>query len=83
MFEAMRNFIIEVFATHRTRKIGFVMGLITGGAILLVGFLNTIFIVLCGVLGLFIGSHFDSKDDLVEKLLHKLEEVLPENIQRW
>ena len=83
MIEAIKNFVIDLFESHRTRKIGFITGLITGGAILLLGFFNTLFIFLCGVIGLFVGSRFDSKDDLVEKILHKLDELLPENIQRW
>lgn len=83
MFEAVKNFVIDLFESHRTRKIGFITGLATGVAILLIGFFNTLFILLCGTIGLFVGSRFDSKDDLVEKLLHKLDEVLPERIQRW
>ncbi len=83
MIEAIKNFVIDLFESHRTRKIGFITGLITGVAILILGFFNTLFIFLCGVIGLFVGSRFDSKDDLVEKILHKLDELLPENIQRW
>ena len=83
MIEAMKSFVIDLFESHRTRKIGFITGLITGVAILILGFFNTLFIFLCGVIGLFVGSRFDSKDDLVEKILHKLDELLPENIQRW
>ena len=83
MFEAIKNFVIDLFESHRTRKIGFVTGLVTGGAILLLGFFNTLFIFLCGVVGLFVGSRFDSKDDLVDKIIRKLDEMLPENIQRW
>lgn len=83
MREAIKNFVIDLFASHRTRKIGFVAGLFTGAAILTIGFFNTIFIALCGLIGLFAGSRFDSKDDLVDKLLIKLDEILPEKIQRW
>ena len=83
MFDAIKNFVIDIFESHRTRKIGFIAGLITGVAILIIGFFNTLFIFLCGVIGLFVGSRFDSKDDLVEKLLRKLDELLPEKIQRW
>ena len=83
MLEAVRNFVIDLFESHRTRKIGFITGLATGAAILLIGFFNTLFILLCGTVGLFIGSRFDSKDDLVEKILMKLDEILPEKIQRW
>lgn len=83
MLEAIKNFVIDLFESHRTRKIGFITGLITGVAILLIGFFNTLFILLCGTIGLFVGSRFDSKDDLIEKLLRKLDEILPEKIQRW
>ena len=83
MLEAVRTFVIDLFESHRTRKIGFIAGLITGVAILTIGFFNTFFIFLCGVVGLFVGSRFDSKDDLVEKILRKLDEILPEKIQRW
>ena len=83
MFAAIKNFVIDLSESHRTRKVGFITGLVMGGAILLIGFFNTLFILLCGTVGLFIGSRFDSKDDLVEKILMKLDEVLPEKIQRW
>lgn len=83
MLEAIKNFVIDFFKSYRTRKIGFLTGLALGVAILLVGFFNTLFILFCGTIGLFVGSRFDSKDDLIEKLLRKLDEILPENIQRW
>lgn len=83
MFQAIKNFVIDLFESHRTRKIGFIAGLLTGVAILTIGFFNTLFIALCGLIGLFAGSRFDSKDDLVDKLLLKLDELLPEKIQRW
>ena len=83
MVEAIKNFVIDIFESHRTRTVGFIAGLIVGVAILLIGCLNTLFIFLCGVIGLFVGSRFDSKDDLVEKIIRKLDEMLPEKIQRW
>ena len=83
MLDAIKNFIIDLFESHRTRKIGFITGLITGAAILTIGFFDTFFIFICGVIGLFVGSRFDSKDDLVEKILNKLDQLLPDNIQRW
>ena len=83
MFVAIKNFVIDLFESHRTRKIGFITGIILGGAVLFIGFLNTLVILLCGTIGLFVGSRFDSKDDLVEKILMKLDEILPEKIQRW
>jgi uncharacterized membrane protein len=83
VFEAIKNFVIDLFESHRTRKLGLIAGLFTGATILLIGFFNTMFIALCGLIGLFAGSRFDSKDDLVEKILIKLDKILPEKIQRW
>lgn len=83
MLGAIKTFVIDLFESHRTRKLGFIAGICTGVAILLIGFFNTMFIALCGLIGLFAGSRFDSKDDLVEKILIKLDKILPEKIQRW
>ncbi|MBR4384810.1 MAG: DUF2273 domain-containing protein [Selenomonadaceae bacterium] len=83
LLENVKVFFDDCFANYRTRKIGFILGMITGIAILIFGFFNTIFVVMCGLIGLFVGSRFDGKDDLVEKLIRKLDEILPKRIQRW
>ena len=83
VLDSIKNFFDDCFSQHRTRKIGFILGMVTGIAILLFGFFNTMFVALCGLIGLFVGSRFDGKDDLVEKLIRKLDEILPERIQRW
>ena len=82
VLESLKGFFDDCFTRYRTRKIGFILGMITGIAILMFGFFNTMFVVLCGLIGLFVGSRFDGKDDLVEKLIRKLDEMLPERIQR-
>ena len=83
MLESIKKFVVNFFDTYCSRKVGFILGAVTGVAILLFGFFNTLFVVLCGLVGLFVGSRFDSKDDLVDKLINKLDELLPERIQRW
>ena len=83
MLKLIKKIVADMFATHTTRKVGFLAGLCTGAAILLIGLFNTLFIALCGLIGLFAGSRFDSKDDLVDKIIVKLDELLPEHIQRW
>lgn len=83
LLDIVKEFFNDCFESHRTRKIGFILGMITGIAILIFGFFNTIFVVMCGLIGLFVGSRFDGKDDLVEKLIRKLDEILPKRIQRW
>lgn len=83
LLDSVKVFFDDCFTRYRTRKIGFILGMITGVAILIFGFFNTMFVVMCGLIGLFVGSRFDGKDDLVEKLIRKLDEILPERIQRW
>jgi len=83
MLESLKKFVADFFETYCSRKVGFILGAVMGVAILLFGFFNTLFVVLCGLVGLFVGSRFDSKDDLVDKLINKLDELLPERIQRW
>ena len=78
-----RELLLRFRRARLSTKAAIVAGLVAGGAILFIGFFNTLFILLCGTIGLFIGSRFDSKDDLVEKILMKLDEILPEKIQRW
>lgn len=83
MLESIKKFVANFFESYCSRKVGFILGAVAGVAILLFGFFNTLFVVLCGLIGLFVGSRFDSKDDLVDKLINKLDELLPERIQRW
>ena len=83
MLESVKKFVVNFFDTYCSRKVGFILGAAVGVAILLFGFFNTLFVALCGLVGLFVGSRFDSKDDLVDKIINKLDELLPERIQRW
>ena len=83
MWNDLKNFAKTFFETHRTRKIGFIIGVLFGLAILFFGFFNTIFIFLFGLIGLYIGSKFDSGDELVDNTLQKLNKILPEKFQRW
>ena len=83
MLKDFLNFLKGGFETHTNRKIGFLLGLFFGAAILAFGFFPTIFAIFCGVIGLYIGSKFDDGDDLIDKTLKSLEKILPERFQRW
>ena len=83
MWKDLKEFAAAFFKTHRTRKIGFLVGLIWGVLILIFGFVNTSFIFICGLIGLYIGSRFDNSDDLIDETLRKLNNILPERFQRW
>lgn len=82
MLEEIKNQILSFFNVHRERKLGFLLGMLTGVIILTFGLLNTFFIFFCGVIGLYIGSRFDG-GDLVGNTLEIIERILPKRFQRW
>ena len=83
MLEEVAGYIKNLFETHTNRKIGFILGVIFGAAVLTFGMFSTLFALFCGVTGLYIGSRFDDGDDLISRTLKALEKVLPERFQRW
>jgi len=83
MWKDLKKYATAFFETHKNRKIGFIIGFIVGISILIFGFLNTFFVFICGLTGLYIGSKFDSSDDLIDETLRKLNRILPERFQRW
>ena len=83
MLKEVADYIKSLFETHTNRKIGFMLGVIFGAAVLTFGMFPTLFALFCGVVGLYIGSRFDDGDDLVSRTLKALEKVLPERFQRW
>ena len=83
MLQEVTTFLRSFFETHPNRKIGFLIGVLIGASILLFGFFPVLFAFACGVIGLYIGSRFDSGDDLVYRTLRAIEKILPERFQRW
>ena len=83
MWKDLKAYAATFFETHRTRKIGFLFGLIVGILILIFGFFNMLFIFIVGLIGLYIGSRFDNGDDLIDETLRKLNYILPDRFQRW
>lgn len=82
MWDDLKLLITEFFETHRTRKIGFLIGLITGVSILVFGFINTFFAGVCGLIGLCIGAKIDGADDLIDKTLANIDRFLPNKFRR-
>ena len=81
MWETVKSLLADFFEERRMRKIGFIIGLIVGAAILIFGFFPTLFAFLCGTVGLYIGSRFDEGDDLVAKTLVFMDNHLPEKLR--
>ena len=82
MLKEVGIFIKSLFETHTNRKLGFLVGVLFGGAVLTFGFFPMLFALFCGVIGLYIGSRFDEGDDLIDRTLKRLEKVLPDRYQR-
>lgn len=58
----------DLWRVYRGRLLGSVFGLFIGAMFLILGFLQTIFLLICISAGFFIGNKIDKKDDLLEWL---------------
>ena len=58
----------DLCRVYRGRLLGSVFGLFIGAMFLLLGFLQTIFLLICISAGFFIGNKIDKKEDLLEWL---------------
>ena len=62
----------ELWQQHRGKILGGILGLIIGIIIIALGFLKALFVILCALLGYYIGKSIDNKEslrDLVDKIL--------------
>ena len=58
----------DLWRVYRGRLLGSVFGLVIGAMFLILGFLQTIFLLICISAGFFIGNKIDKKEDLLEWL---------------
>lgn len=49
----------QLWQNHRGRTVGLITGLVVGAAILCIGFWRTLFVLGCGLVGLWIGIQLD------------------------
>ncbi|MBQ9478322.1 MAG: DUF2273 domain-containing protein [Selenomonadaceae bacterium] len=82
MWEDLKLIASRFFETHRTRKQGFIVGLVAGAAILTFGFFNTVFAVGCGLVGLYFGAKLEGNDDFIDKTLERLNRVRSDKFRR-
>ena len=57
----------DLWRVYRGRLLGSVFGLFIGAMFLILGFLQTIFLLICISAGFFIGNKIDKKEDLLDK----------------
>ncbi|MDH7576224.1 MAG: DUF2273 domain-containing protein [Bacillota bacterium] len=55
----MREIFVDLLERHRGKMLGIFFGLVVGLLIILFGFWKTIFVVLCVLIGYFLGKRFD------------------------
>ena len=79
MKDEMKQLIGTLWQNHRCKMVGLLLGLAIGSAILLFGFWRTVFVLLCGLLGLFIGIKLDKGEDF----LARMNRICPDRFQRW
>lgn len=58
----------DLWRVYRGRLLGSVFGLFIGAMFLILGFLQTIFLLICISAGFIIGNKIDKKEDLLEWL---------------
>ncbi|MEX5284404.1 DUF2273 domain-containing protein [Selenomonas sputigena] len=81
-FEALLQEYAPDLKRHRGKVVGLAVGVILGAAILLFGFWQTFFVLLCGLVGLFVGTRFD-QDLHLRDVREFFRELFPYGFQRF
>lgn len=68
----------EIWRAHSGKISGVLIGFFIGLLILTIGFFQALFILICMILGYFIGKRIDDKEDLMEIL----DKLLPPGTHR-
>ena len=78
MKEKFLQEVLYLWTEHRGKFLDTVLGVLFGLCVLVFGFWRTLFVLLCGSIGLFIGSRLDRGD-----FLEELRDRLPDRLQYW
>ncbi|MGI6537402.1 MAG: DUF2273 domain-containing protein [Caldicoprobacterales bacterium] len=73
----MKEFLLAFFENHKGKTIGILCGLIFGVFILLIGFWRVLLLLLCILLGYWLGSFHDNN----ESFYSFLNKILPSGIR--
>lgn len=63
---------------HRGKLMGTILGVVLGAAIMIFGFFQTVFILFCGLIGLFVGKKVDDHEDFKQFV----ERIIPMNFKK-
>ena len=72
------EFLLELWQNHSGKITGVTLGLLTGIMVIVIGFFQALFIMLCVIAGDVIGKRIDDKEDIMEIL----EKILPSGYHR-
>ena len=82
MNEEIKALCRQLWQHHRGKVVGTFSGVFLAVAVLIIGFWKTIFIVLCGLVGLFFGTRADRGDRFTD-FLEAIREAFPYGFHRW
>lgn len=68
----------RIWENHRGKFVGTLLGLVVGAAVLIFGFFKTVFVLLCGLIGLYVGKKIDDQEDLADIV----ERIVPPGLRR-
>lgn len=71
MREELREALKGLWQDHRGKTAGTILGIILGTAVLCFGFWHTVFVLCCGIVGLFVGTRLDQGEDILGTLEDK------------
>ena len=64
--------LIEFYTSHRWKINGAAIGILIAVIILTIGFLKTVFIGICGLIGYYLGKKLSEDEDYIKNLLDKI-----------
>lgn len=82
MGENIMQAIKWLWQEHRYASLGLLTGGLLGIAVLVFGFWSTFFVILCGLIGLWLGREIDAKADILHDLREAAAIFLPERFHR-
>lgn len=69
-----KEVLLRMFQNNKGKTIGATLGFLIAVLALIIGFFKTLFIVICALLGYYIGKKIDNKESIIEVI----ERILPD-----
>lgn len=82
MGEYVKQAVMWLWQEHCYASLGLFIGGLLGISVLVFGFWSTAFVVLCGLIGLWLGREIDAKADILHDLKEAVSVFLPERFHR-